>query len=172
MLSYEQASKILKYDPKSGTIFWASDSFGGFKKSVKIHSAGDLAGCAREDGRWVIRANDRLYMRYRLAWLLHNGEWPNGEIDHINGKPDDDRISNLRVVTRVVNQQNLRRALAGKTSSRLLGVYLDKRKSRKKWRSAIQVNGRQVSLGYFLTEEEAHEAYIAAKRMFHEGCTI
>ena len=44
--------------------------------------------------------------------------------------------------------------------------------SRSKYRAAIKCNGRQVHLGYFSFPEEAHEAYIEAKRRLHEGNTL
>jgi hypothetical protein len=40
------------------------------------------------------------------------------------------------------------------------------------WRARIQVNGKGVHLGMFATPDEAHEAYLIAKRKLHEGCAI
>lgn len=168
----EYLRSILRYEPETGRLYWKHESRGGFKNSVLIHLEGDEAGCTRKDGRRVVRVCGRLFMSYRVAWAIYYGVWPDLEIDHINGDRTDDRLENLRSVSRQVNQQNLRFTQVGKSSSCLLGVYLDKRKSVKKWRSSITVNGRQISLGYFLTEKEAHEAYLSAKRKAHKGCTI
>src|SRR3546814_6128350 len=32
-------------------------------------------------------------LAHRVAWAIHYGEWPNGQIDHINGDPSDNRIA-------------------------------------------------------------------------------
>lgn len=40
---------------------------------------------------------------HRLAWFLIHHAWPNGEIDHIDGNRQNNRIDNLRVVSRKEN---------------------------------------------------------------------
>lgn len=171
-ITTERIRDIAHYEAGTGTFRWLHDKKAGFKKSVLLHSAGDEMGCQRKDGRWVIRVDGKLYLRYRLAWLWVYGFWPTGEVDHINGDKTDDRFSNLRDVSKKTNRQNIRETRNGKSSSQLLGVYLDKRKKHKKWRSSINIGGRCVSLGYFFTETEAHQAYLDAKRKTHVGCTI
>lgn len=172
MLTFEEVAEQLEYKAESGELFWKKEARGGFKNSVVMHRPGDQAGCARPDGRVVVRINGSLYMRYRVSWLLSTGAWPIGEIDHINGNSADDRLSNLRDVPRRVNQQNIRSALMGKKSTNMLGVYKNKPGRSKPWRAAINQEGKQVYLGAFDTEEEAHEAYLKAKRTIHAGCTI
>lgn len=174
MLTFEEVSSLLRYDADHGTLFWLNDVYTGFKKSVLQHKSGDIAACKRKDGRKVVRIKGKLYLTYRVAWLLWNKRWPDGEIDHINGDKSDDRINNLRECNRVTNQQNIRNAFGGRDAGAMLGVYLDKRKpeSSKRWRSAISVNGKQVSLGYYYSQQDAYKAYVNAKRVLHAGCTI
>lgn len=95
------------------------------------------------------------------------GEWPIGDIDHINGIRHDNRWSNLRVVSAQVNQQNRRRANANGRAG-LLGVNPYKNK----FRAYIKIDGRTKYLGSYETADRAHAEYVAAKRQFHEGCTL
>jgi hypothetical protein len=108
------------------------------------------------------------YRVHRLAWLHVHGVWPSAEIDHIDGIRTNNAIANLRDVDRATNCQNMRKALPANKGSGLLGVY----PSDNKWRARITVNNRAVGLGTFDSKETAHEAYLAAKRTLHGGCTI
>lgn len=53
------------------------------------------------DGRW------RTFKAHRLVWAWHHGEDPPGQIDHINGVKDDNRVENLEVVDA---SENIRRS--------------------------------------------------------------
>lgn len=101
--------------------------------------------------------------RYVLV-LMHRALMcpPDGAvIDHINSDGTDNRRSNLRVCSQRQNQMNLRPQRGG--TSLLKGVWMDNsRRNKKKWRSAIRVNGRLLYLGRFETEEGAAAAYAAA----------
>lgn len=76
-------------------------------------------------------------------------------IDHINGIKDDNRIENLREVTIQQNTFN--------TTSKGCNWHI----SRNKWRAQIHKNGKNIHLGYFNTEEEAHQSYLDAKKIYH-----
>jgi len=172
-LSAERLRQLLTYQPETGLFFWNVESRSGFNDSVVNHLPGDEAGTPRKsDGRIVIRIEGRTYLRYRLAWLWMAGQWPLGEIDHRDGDPTNDKFENLREATRTFNQQNMRRPIKTKRSSKYLGVFANKTGGSKPWRAAIQDRGRQIWLGAFATEEEARDAYLSAKRRLHEGCTI
>lgn len=80
------------------------------------------------------------------------------EIDHINQIKTDNRIENLRWCSRSNNQRN-RKKWEG-TSSKFLGVCWNNQKN--KWRACIRLNCKEKHLGYFLTEEEAYEAWLKA----------
>lgn len=164
--------ELLFYSPADGRLHWRQEKRAGFKGSVVLHAAGEPAGCARRDGRMVVRVDGRLYLSYRVAWAIHFGEWPREQIDHINGDHTDDRLHNLRCVPFLLNAQNKRSASRGKKSCGLLGVYANKRNSESPWRACIGAGGKTRQIGVFKTPEEAHAAYIEAKRRLHEGCTL
>jgi len=172
-LTADHLRELVDYCQETGQFFWKNEIRVGFHKSAVGHRKGDKAGTARKsDGRNIIRVEGRTYLGYRLAWLWMVGRWPIGEIDHIDGNPVNDCFSNLREVSRGINQQNLRRALKNKKSSEFLGVFANKPGRRHLWRAAISLDGKQKYLGSFLTEDEAKDAYLTAKRELHAGCTL
>lgn len=120
-----------------------------------------------------LTVDEQRYKAHRVAWALHYGEWPKGAIDHINGDGADNRIANLRDVDTRTNQQNQRRAKSN-NSTGWLGVYFaPKGYRRKRFRAGIaRGDGTYWTIGYFATAEEAHAAYVEAKRKLHAGCTI
>lgn len=112
-------------------------------------------------------------MAHHLVWLLHTGALPTKQIDHINGARADNRFGNLREVSSLENSQNQR--CAHKTSSTgLLGAspVRNQNLARPRWRAQIRINGVTTHLGMFSSAEDAHKAYLAAKRTHHPGCTI
>jgi hypothetical protein len=104
---------------------------------------------------------------HRIAWILMTGSWPSGQIDHINGDRADNRFANLRDVDQHTNMQNIRNAPISATSG-VLGAS----PSYGRFRACIRVDGRFKHLGRFDTAEEAHHAYVSAKRKYHAGCTL
>lgn len=106
-----------------------------------------VAGHVGADGYRRICLNNTMYLAGRLAWFLTHGHHPEGVIDHINGMRDDNRISNLRDVTRAVNNRNMKIHRDG----RYPGVI----PSGKKWMARIYQKGKHRHLGTFNTVEEA-----------------
>lgn len=158
----DSLTSVLKYTPDTGYFYWKVD----VAKSVR---AGSIAGTIASGNRIRITYGGNIYFAHRLAWLLTYGKWPDGVIDHIDGNSLNNRISNLRDVSVVVNGQN-RKMSQNNNLVGLLGVGLHKASG--KFQSRIKVGDKLIHLGLFLTAEEAHAAYLAAKRKYHEGCTI
>lgn len=108
-------------------------------------------------GYCIVRFKGRNVPYHRIIWVLLNGDIPVGiQIDHIDGNKINNDISNLRLVSNRENQQNQVKHRNG----RLVGCYY--KKQVRKWRAQITVNGKLKHLGYFETEQEAHEAYLNA----------
>jgi hypothetical protein len=106
--------------------------------------------------------NGEKVMYHNIIWILSTGkDIPSGlMIDHINGNKLDSRMENMRLVTNRVNGQNMKVHRDGQ----LVGCSFDKRA--KRYKPQIQINSKLIYLGYFKTEQEAHEAYkIACKHI-------
>lgn len=130
--------------------------------------AGSVAGSKNAHGYIVVEVAGKAHLAHRLIWLMHHGSWPVGEIDHKNGVRHDNRIENLRDVVHITNTENRRAAKQG-TKTGVLGVSLH---TNGQYRARIRTDGRLLSLGLFDRVEDAHAAYVTAKRRLHEGCTI
>lgn len=155
--------KALKYERDTGAFVWLTNGRGRFRR------AGAEAGTINRWGYRAICCDGKYLLAHRLAWLYVYGEWPKNEIDHINGNRSDNRIENLRDVPRAINAQNIRSARVD-SESKVLGVSWSK--ERHKWVATIVTNGKQKYLGSFSKIEDAKDAYLAAKRSSHVGCTI
>lgn len=152
---------VLAYDSATGAFTW-------LERVARRTFAGDKAGCKSTTGYWQLRFKRAEFKAHRVAWAFVYGAWPTGCIDHINGNPLDNSIANLRDVDQRTNNQNQRRAMRSNKSSGLLGVSV----FRGKPRATITLNGKNLYLGTFDTPQQAHEAYLAAKRAIHPGCTL
>lgn len=160
-ITVEQVRELFRYDPTTGDLRWAY--------KTQQHKENQITGCPDRRGYKRTRVNKQLYLTHRLVWLWVHGAWPSECIDHINGDPSDNRITNLRSVTAAVNGENVRKAKS-QNSVGLLGVRRTKRLS--PFGATIMVRGKGIWLGSFATPEDAHAAYLSAKRRLHAGCTI
>lgn len=121
------------------------------------------AGCQCASGYRQIYFDGRQHMEHRVAWFMHYGEWPKGEIDHINGLRNDNRISNLREATRSENSRN--RSKPSNNTSGHKGVSWINRYQC--WQATIKFEGKNKFLGRFATREEAATAYNEAALQHH-----
>lgn len=126
--------------------------------------------------RWFVRhGNNRIvYARRRLSasespqrqrdQFMHVLIMGTVGVDHLDHNGLNNQRANLRLAT-AAQQAGNRRATRG--ASRFKGV--DRDRSRRLWRAQIRQNGRTVTLGRFLSEEEAARAYdVAAVETFGE----
>ena len=154
MLDAKTLRTILSYAPETGLFTWLKR-----RNGVKSMTAG-YTGC---DGYVSIRINGKLYKAHRLAWFYVQGCWPSAHIDHINGDPSDNRLSNLREATHSENLRNV--PIWGSNTSGYKGVSFSK--VRNKWRAQIRFCNKRLTLGHFETPEDAYAAYCKAALIHH-----
>lgn len=154
MLTQQTLKELVVYCPERGGLFWI--------KNRRKAKAGNRIGSKTQEGYRQTSLFLKQYKEHRLIWLYHYGNFPLKELDHLNGIRDDNRIENLRECVEGKNQQNIRKPNITNKNG-FLGVY----PSSKRWMARITSNGKSIYLGSFDTKEEAHLAYIQAKRQYH-----
>lgn len=163
VITAQELRQIANYESETGVFTWKIT-----KSSVA--KAGTEFGSWDLYGYKTVRINRKSYKLHRLAWLYVHGKMPKHDIDHINGIRHDNRIINLRDVTRKTNLENQTRRHTVKKYTSLIGAYFDPKKN--VFYSRISINNKSIHLGSFDTEQKAHDAYIAAKRKLHSGNTF
>lgn len=91
-LTKRQLHQLFEYDPDTGDLRWRVSRKGGCRK-------GEIAGKRNSGGYRQVEINGRLYLVHRLIWIYMRGSPANGEVDHENRNPTDNRVANLRVAT-------------------------------------------------------------------------
>ena len=155
----ETLRQLFRYDVETGKLYWLErnpsmfkDGFYSAKQTCarwNSINANNECGCINKNDYVAIRINRKKYYAHRIIWALFNNEKEEVEIDHINGNKQDNRIVNLRKVTRTQNNWNARARKDSSTNVR--GVYPYKNK----WRASITVNEQRIYLGDFFEFEKA-----------------
>lgn len=154
--SPSELHKYLSYDPATGILTWLSRPLSDFKGKGGCHTAEtrwkiwnttcsgkEALNSSRYEGYKVGTIFGTLARAHRVAWAMHYGYWPVGNIDHIDGDPSNNRISNLRDVPQLLNCRNSRMSAANKSGC--VGVCFSPEKGR--WRATIWADGKQKHLG-------------------------
>lgn len=142
---------------------------GVFKRVLRKTWAGNWVVCDSTPksvtpwGYLQMSFQGRPYLVHRLIFLWVNGEFPAGDVDHINGDRLDNRWENLRLVSRQDNLRNM--GIRDSNQSGCTGVSFAK--DRGKFHAYIGVgDGERLSLGHFKTLDEATAARKAAEVVF------
>jgi hypothetical protein len=152
MVAINRLRELLNYDPETGVLTWRETRGGNAVK-------GQMAGTLHINGYTYIVIERKKYMAHRLAWRHVHGEWPEGEVDHINRQKSDNRLTNLRVVDHSTNNKN--KYPQSNNTSGCPGVYWSA--IRNKWVAQIAINGRTTHLGIFAEYDAAVAARKAAE---------
>lgn len=154
-LDHAYLLSILNYDPETGVFIWK-------KKISKKVIPGTAAGSLKSEGYFRIGINGCEYHSHRLAWFYVHGNWPEGQIDHIDRNPSNNAISNLRDVNQSINNRN--QALRQDNKSGYKGVRYDIKARR--WIARITIEGKCISLGSFIDKKFAIKARQDAERKY------
>lgn len=168
---------LILYDAKTGKLFWKHRDARWFAKTKRAPEHSAKIWNKRFSGREItsdalggyfgVRLLGNGFFAHRVAFAIAHGEWPDGDIDHINGDRKDNSLSNLRAVSRAENMRN--KALSHDCKGGHFGVRFEPKLQ--KWRAKIGHNYRHIHLGVYDTEEEAVAARKEAERKlgFHRN---
>ncbi len=125
-----------------------------------------------KDWRWFVNKHGYAVRKFRVpktrkqkTMFLHHaiiGRPIDGRVvDHLDGNTLNNSIDNLRIVSRRENNQN---QLCHR-NGHMVGTSMVKNKDKNgnkvysSWQAQIHVNGKNIYLGAFKTEEDAAERY-------------
>ena len=151
-MEHEHLIRILSYSKATGLFAWR------VKYSKKVIQ-GSAAGGLNSAGYVVIGIDGKTYYAHRLAWFYVTGEWPH-QVDHKNGRKDDNRWRNLRLATHQQNVLNAKRAKNNTSGHKGVSWH----KGAAKWSAYIILDGKKRHLGLHETPQAAHDKYIEAAR--------
>lgn len=176
-LTPQRCRDLIDYEPRTGEFTWKRRMPADFScvgvgrdrecKRWNTRYAGRPAFTQTTTAGYLVARIDRVRkLAHHVAFAMTHGRWPNGMLDHINGRKDDNRIVNLREASATDNARNAARR--SDNSSGVTGVSWCKRRGA--WLSRMCLNGRNKHLGYFASVDEAAAARQRAGRgHFHEN---
>ncbi len=132
-ITANELNSLLDYNNETGLLTWK------IRPNKRIF-AGTIAGNKDGYGYITITIKGKSYLAHRLIWIMVYGSLDNNLIiDHINHIRDDNRLVNLRAITKADNARN-----RTKQDSNLqeTGIWYCKR--RKRYVAEITYNGKKV----------------------------
>lgn len=139
----------MTYDDSRKGLVWV-------KPDSNRAKVGALVGARMANGYRATTVDGKKYLVHHLVWLWHYGTLPpiDKDVDHKNGVRDDNRVSNLRLVTRSVNLVGG----LGRKNPLLPGVT---RTPAGRFTAHIHISRKRTYIGTFDSPEEAHKAYVS-----------
>lgn len=137
MITKEQLLELFTYDRERGVLIWKNPP------CPHWYLYGNIAGSINRNGYRKVKIQMKMYLVHRLIWFIEHNEFPRS-IHHKNEIFDDNRIENLEATRRI----------KGYTKCKITGKY----------KSRILIDKKLIHLGYFNTEEEAHDRYLQELR--------
>lgn len=159
-LTQEHVRELFDYDPEAGILIWKISS-------SSRAQAGSCAGSIGKDGYYGVGIHKKRYRLHRIIWLHVYGYLPENDLDHINQIRTDNRIKNLREVSRMCNNRN-----TGNQKNNTSGVKgVTFWKKRKKWCAVLMINNKTHYLGLYSDFDEAVCARLAGEQCVNwSGC--
>jgi len=149
-LPLQRICELLRYDDDTGKLYWKLNRGRGVVKD-------DEAGCVAVTGYVQVYIDNVPYTAHRLVYAMKTGKEVFQSIDHIDGDKTNNLFLNLREATKSENAKNR--------------VSLGCSKVSTGWTAKITIDYKQKHLGTFKSKDEAHSAYLEAKKLYHPQST-
>src|SRR5574343_1413750 len=101
MLGYREALELFRYNYETGVLYWR------WRVNNRVPKTLEAGRQRKSSGYLYVQVHGRFYLVHRVVMLMCYGFCGEGlEVDHINHVRNDNRLVNLRFVTRRENQRN------------------------------------------------------------------
>ena len=147
------------FEYKDGDLYWKKVT----TNRVKI---GSKVGSKHNAGYLQTALLGKPYLLHRIIFSMQNGYIPK-EIDHIDGNRQNNKIENLREVTRSENNWNQK--LSIKNTSGIKGVNWNKKT--KKWSARLKILGKVKTFGEYFDKEVAKFIVETMRHKYHKEFT-
>ena len=143
------AKQLISYDPITGIFI--------------RKSSGKVIGSNTAQGYLAFHLLGKTLLAHRVVFFLETGEFPKGQVDHIDGNKHNNKRDNLRIVTSQQNKFNR------KPNQNRIGlqknVYWMPKLNR--YRVKMKINGQTKHFGYFNDHQEAIAKAIEVQEKYH-----
>lgn len=155
--TFERIDSLLSYNPERGVFYWKVSPC----KRLKI---GSEAGCLNKRNGYIqIGVDGKIYLAHRIAHLLHEGRWPEGNPEHENRIKTDNRWENIKDLAKNQTENLGNQKLQSNSTSGLKGVSWNKQN--RKWEAYIKFHKKTIHLGLFDDPHLAGLHYDAAAKI-------
>jgi hypothetical protein len=144
------------FDYKEGNLYWK------VKPSLVVN-IGDKAGTLNSGGYLQVKLKNKKRLVHHVVYAMHHGFIPK-EIDHINRIRSDNRIENLRPVTRGQNLLNINLLKRNKSGYKNICWH----KASQKWIVQGRKDGKPLYLGVYANLEDAKKVASELHVMYDE----
>ena len=166
----ETLRQLLDYDPDAGIMTWKPRPVEMFRNHDKRicatwntrYAGKEALGHVDPEGYKAGALQGTCFKAHRIIWKLVYGADPKWQIDHINGKRDDNRIANLRDVTGHENQRNT--GVRSDNKSGTPGIF-----QRKNGKFSIIIQGEYCGSANTLEDAISMRMKLQKERGFHKN---
>ena len=132
------------------------------KVSVQGSPKGKIVGNFRKGAYLYLVLDGKRILTHRAVFAFHNGYFPEF-VDHIDGNKQNNRIENLRDVTK--SQNGLNRSIHSNNKSGSKNVCWSR--SKNSWVVKLNLNKTRIHLGFFEDFEFADLVAQEARNLYH-----